>query len=276
MAKKPSTAQYDVEDILFAAAVAKARQQREIEEFLRYDGPGVVKTFRGDIFELARAAHPGKWVRQLLLQRDAEKDHYDEQLAKEIQSIRSISNVALRKRRFVELDKKSNRFYEERRWSVPRDRALTSAQAHDRIDRLMAKMKEEAQRLKKTDEDFQDVGMLADTLAPVVEALKKYEKIAEPTRLDDHPLNELANALFVAIYLSREMGPMIKDREEMARLRAKKAPKVQSKNQVIEALAGQFRRQDPKRSVRSMALKIGPQVGLETNTVEKKLAAMDF
>jgi hypothetical protein len=69
---------------------------------------------------------------------------------------------------------------------------------------------------------------------------------------------------------------MVKAREEMARLRAKKIPKVQTKNQVIEAHARQFRERDAKRSVRSMALKIGPKVGLKTNTVEKKLADMGF
>ena len=110
---------------------------------------------------------------------------------------------------------------------------------------MMAKMKEEAQRLKKTDEDFQDVDLLADTLVPVIEALKKYEELVEPTFSDDHPLNELANALFMAIYLSRGMGQMAHDREEMARLRAKKASKVQGKNQVIGAYAKQFRGQDP-------------------------------
>jgi hypothetical protein len=101
----------------------------------------------------------------------------------------------------------------------------------------------------------------------------------------------------------------------MARLRAEKEPSVQTKKQVIEALANQLREQDPKRSghcgvsqlirtslesadginqttqcqtawttvrdadyffVRSLALKIGPKVDLKTNTVEKKLAAMGF
>jgi hypothetical protein len=88
---QPRTAQCSVDDMLFAVAVAEAREQHEIEEYLRNDGPGVVKIFEGDSFKLARAANPGKWVRQLLLQRDAEKDHFDKQLAKELESISSTS-----------------------------------------------------------------------------------------------------------------------------------------------------------------------------------------
>jgi hypothetical protein len=226
-------------------------------------------------FDLARENNPGKWVKQLLLRRNAEERQLVEQLTKEYAKrfpSGHASNVELRANW---LQKKFDCFYSKQNL-VKRLRALDSAQARDRIDRSMAQMKEEAQRLKKTEEDFQDVDLLAHTLAPVIEALEKYEKMAKLTFIDDHPLNELANALFLALDLGRTMGPMTKSREEMARLRAKKVPTVQTKNLVIEARAKQFRERDPMRSVRSMALKICPEVGLKRNTVEKKLAAMGF
>jgi hypothetical protein len=73
-------------------------------------------------------------------------------------------------------------------------------------------------------------------------------------------------ALHAALWI---IGPTTLARREMTRLRAKKTPIAQTNNQVMEALATQFRKQNPEQSVRSMALKIGEKVKLKTNTVEK-------
>jgi hypothetical protein len=250
--------------------IAREETKRRLEE----QGIQVGIGKSGNAFDLAREDNPGKWVKQLLLQRDAERQRFLEQLTKEYAKefpSGGASDVELRK---SWLYAKFDCFHEKQN-SVKRQRALDSAEAHDRIDRLVAKTKEAAQKLWKTDEE-DDIDLLANTLTPVIEALKKYEEIAEPTFFDDHPLNELANALFIATHLRDVMGPIIRDREEMTRLRAKKTLKIQTKNQAIEALATQFREQDPERSVRSMALKIGEKVKLKTNTVEKKLAAVGF
>jgi hypothetical protein len=265
----------DHADADFAEATARRqlaaeKTKRRLEEQGEFGQPR-----SGNPFDQAWEDNPGKWVKQLLLRSDAEERQFVEQLTKEYAKrfpSGDTSNVELRANW---LHKKFDCFYSKQNL-VKRYRALDSAQARDRIDRAMAQMKEEAHRLKKTDEDFQDVDLLAHTLAPVVEALEEYEKMAKLTFIDVHPLNALANALPLAFYLGRIMGPMTKNREEMARLREKKVPSVQTKNRVIEAHAKQFRERDPKRSLRSMALTIGPKVGLKVNTVEKKLADMGF
>jgi hypothetical protein len=218
----------------------------------------------GDPYDLAREDNPGKWTKRLLLEREAEKQRFCEQLAKEV---RSGLKTGLRLSA-SEIHEKIRCFIRGQR-SVRSDRALNSAQARDRIDSWFAMLKEEAQRLKKTDADFQDVDLLVFQLEPVIKALEEYEKLAEPSFFDPRPLNELANFVFTVSLLSRLMGPMNRNRNKMALVRAQKSSKSQDRYRLAEEQARALRERRPNLSPRAMALLLAPKVGLQPGTLEK-------
>jgi hypothetical protein len=167
-----------------------------------------------------------------------------------------------------DIREKMKRFFRAPR-SVRSDRALRSAQARDRIDRWLADLKEEARSLKKTDADFQDIDLLASELKSVTKALEEYEKLAELSFYDRHPLNELANFVSTVNYLSRVIGPMIGNRVKMTQVRARKSSKSQAKYRLVEEQARALRERNPNLSRRSMAHVLAPKVGLKPATLEK-------
>jgi hypothetical protein len=145
-------------------------------------------------------------------------------------------------------------------------RALVNADALDLMDFVIGSLEEEAQ--------FQDINPLVRALAPVIEALEDHAEMAEPRFFEDSPMYALASAVFRALSIGNKMGPRIEGWKRMAHRRGKKAAKARSRDVIIEARAAQFRKLDPERSIHDMALEIGPQVDLKTNTVEKKIARL--
>jgi len=228
-------------------------------------GDGSFVTCRsGNPYDLAREDNPGKWTKKLLLQREAEKRRFCEQLAKETQSGHETGPRV----KPSDILEKMTRFSRGQH-SVRNLRALDNAQARDRIDTWFAILKEEAQRLKRTKDDFQDVDLLAHMLKPVIKALEEYEKLAELSFKDDHPLNELANFMVTVGRVSRLMGPMTRNRKKMALVRAKRPSKSQGRYRRAEDQAMTLRERNPNLSLRSMAHRLAPRVGLKPGTLEK-------
>jgi hypothetical protein len=122
---------------------------------------------------------------------------------------------------------------------------------------------------------FQDLDPLIHELGPVVKALEEYEKMAKPA---GNLVFLLGSVVFQALTIGNKMGPRIKNLKAMATLRDKKTAKARTKDQIIEARATHFRKLNPKRSVRSMALEICEKEKdlLKPDTVARKLAAMGF
>jgi len=157
---------------------------------------------------------------------------------------------------------------------VGEQRALSVAAGRNRLDQLIGVLKEYTQWLKKTDTQFQDVESLAHTLIPVINALEQYEKLAKPEFTDPYPLDELSSALILAFFLGAATEPMAKDRVRMAAIRKKRRPITQDKNKRIAERAKPIWNRNRDMSTRWIASRIYKSVGLEHNTVEKKLAPL--
>ena len=218
----------------------------------------------GEAFALARENNPGKRTKELLLQREAEERRFLEQLVKEVRRGHKTGRLV----EPSDVLEKMNRFHREQ-YSEKTYRALDNAKARDRIDRWFANLRDEAERLRKTKDDFQDIDILALSLKPVIKALEEYEKLVEPSFGDGQPLNDLANFLVEVNYLSRLMGPMTQNRKKMAIVRARKSSKSQDRYRLAEELAKALRERNPNWSLRSMAHRLAPKVGLKLGTLEK-------
>jgi hypothetical protein len=219
------------------ATVARAPQGRLSEAF-----GGRIQFRKGDAFDLAREDNPGKWTRQFLQERKAEKKRFLERLVKERHS--GDMSEPERRKRAERAIKRIGRFSAQQR-SVRSLRALINAQARDRIDSFVERLKAEAQSLKKSDRDFQDIDRLADTLIPIIEALEEHEKIAKPMFFDAHPLSELATLLVLTDYLNRLMG-VTQNRAKMIHIRAKRSSKSQDRNKGLIERAVACLKQNPK------------------------------
>ena len=157
---------------------------------------------------------------------------------------------------------------------VGRQRELVNAEACDNLDRFIEHLRECARSLKRADDEFQDVELLARILKPVIEAIEGYETLAKPKFPDPCALNELANALQVAFFLGGTIHPMTKDRARMARIREKRSSKSQARDEDIAKYAKPLRVQHPNWSNRRLALELSKATGLCHNTVEKKLSKL--
>jgi DNA repair ATPase RecN len=219
------------------ATVARASQGRLSEAF-----GGRIQFREGDAFDLAREDNPGKWTRQFLQERKAKRKRFLERLVKELQS-GDMSEPERRKR--AERAIKQIGCFRAQQRSVRILRALMSAQARDRIDSFVERLKAEAHSLKKSDKDFQDIDRLADTLIPIIEALEEHEKIAKPMFFDAHPLSELATLLVLTDYLNRLMG-VTQNRAKMIHIRAKRSSKSQDRNKGLIERAVACLKQNPK------------------------------
>jgi hypothetical protein len=155
-------------------------------------------------------------------------------------------------------------------------RAMQNAQARDAIDRWAGNLIADMLNAGLTEEDFQDRFFLDEYLTPIIDALLKYEELSYPKWGDPLLLEHLQNLLYLIRWFDTGLYTTLKPHAKMAQLRAKRLPTVRARNLAIEAEARRLRRQNPKRSVRSLALSIGEKVGLAVNTVEKKLANMGF
>jgi hypothetical protein len=202
----------------------------------------------------------------VLQQRDAENLHFIEQLVKEV--LAGVSDAEFQRLlhdKFVT--------QHAQKYSVKNMRALDNAQARDGIDRWVADLKEQARRLKKRSDDFQDVELLATHVDTLARALASYEEMTEPEFGSPRLLNELKWVLFLVQYLTGPITKMTKDRAKMASVRAERSSKSLGRDKDLTERAIASLKHNPTQSKRSVAHNIALDLGLKPNTVEKKLAA---